>query len=144
MNSLRIKTVVCIAAISVMAISCAPKPEVTGVYVSKIPTALEQLKMAYVNNDFRFLYTREGDEVLKMEKDSSFSYQRTYCKRGDVVSTGKWKVTDDMVVLHFEGAIYKKDIEFNMLDKQLILVEDVVLSETKKHINSLTLLQRQK
>jgi len=113
--------------------------DISGTYVSKAPNREEKISIMYSRGYFNFLYTSEGDEILQLDKDSTFTYTRTLCKVGERIFKGKWHVTEDRVSLHYENE-GRKDKSFNFEKAQLYNISDAV-TEGKK-MKMLTLFKK--
>lgn len=121
--------------------SCSSHIDISGNYSSKAPDNGDKVSLMYSRGDFNFMYTRPGDCKLELQKDSSFLYYEASCNIITKNYNGRWNVVDGNVILHFSD-VKREDLTYNVSGKQLYLIQETTILETKQKLSSLTLLEK--
>lgn len=113
-----------------------------GKYVSKRPNQYEKIEIMYSKGYYNFLFTREDEIVLKLNKNKTFSYSQVLCKAGDTSWEGQWKSKNGILYLDFTNP-KKSDIEFVVKDNLLYRISDADVKDDPKLNKRLCLLKKQ-
>lgn len=127
--------------LSCIIFSCSSNADIIGNYISKAPDKSEKITLLYLKGDFNFIYTRPGDCHLLLDKDSTFTYYEASCNVDKKTYRGNWSFGKDDVTLHFKDTV-RDDMTYHVSGKQLYIIQEVTMVETKQEFSSLTLLEK--
>lgn len=107
-------------------------------FSSRKATLNEKVQIMYLRGYFNFLYASKNNTKLVLNKDSTFTINQNFCKKGSITEAGKWKLINNELTLKLKKPKTLKFRKFN--DKVYYRIINITRVADNKKMKSLTLL----